>query len=285
MEMVSIHNNKNNLREVKTYRFIALQTKPLIATISLASTIYYFLRNVSKVTLNTLGIDYKLSIHPWFIRLFISLILSYYAMLIIFKFIGKERLLLPNTYYLVPSFIIKFVAMIGYCHKGSADNIPTWQYIDYLYNNWARLSIDVPEVIDASKDTSIKVSEIKSDAENDKILSIIISDTYPINLDTLPSTVKNHSYVVLQTMINGKVNLGRRAYNPELVKLFIDQVNKSKENSITAIQLLSNTNPKHIKEIMREAFCNAGRSHIKHLVVYENPRKNNYNFTKRHNIF
>lgn len=285
MEMVSIHNSKNNPREVKTYKFIALHTKPLIATISLASTIYYFFRNVSKVTINFLGIDYKIPIHPWFIRPVIFLILSYFTIRIIFKFIGKERLLLPNTYYLVPSFIIKLAAAIGYCHKGSAANIPTWQYIDYLYNNWARLSIDIPEVIDASKDTSIKVSEIKSDAEDDKILSIIISDTYPINLNTLPSTVKNHSYVVLQTMINGKVNLGRRAYNPELVKIFIDQVNKSKEKGITTIQLLSNTNPKHINEIMREVFCNTGRSHIKHLVVYENPRENNYDFTKPHNIF
>ncbi len=219
MEMVSIHNNKNNLREVKTYRFIALHTKPLIATISLASTIYYFFRNVSKVTINFLGIDYKIPRHPWFIRPVIFLILSYCIIRIIFKFIGKERLLLPNTYYLVPSFIIKLAAAMGYCHKGSAANIPTWQYIDYLYNNWARLSIDVPEVIDASKDTSIKVSEIKSDAEDDKILSIIISDTYPINLNTLPSTVKKHSYVVLQTMINGKVNLGRRRVSRSLCKL------------------------------------------------------------------
>ncbi|MCT3284462.1 hypothetical protein EFP16_13265, partial [Lactiplantibacillus pentosus] len=101
-----------------------------------------------------------------------------------------------------------------------------------------------------------------------------------IDYNKLPSTLKCDDYVEIRSDHGNN-----REYSSELVKKCVEEINKAQKAGITEISILPNTIPKHIQEIVRECFSDAGRNGDICVYVNENPRSNNYNYTiKRHRI-
>ncbi|WP_125766698.1 hypothetical protein [Lapidilactobacillus wuchangensis] len=210
------------------------------------------------------------------------------------KFISKifwKRNLLPeNQYFLVSVWSLKIATFISGLDQGSATSLPIWQYIDYLYNKesfgWRYLTLKTPDVTQSPKGTEIKqVFYQKNDDKNmSPVRSIIVADTYPIDMDLLPEFVTNHDYVLFQRLVNNQTDRVR-GYNQDLVLDIIRQIRKAETDGVQDIYLLLNTSPTHVTEIMRESFQDAGRNSIKHLYVYESQSESPFRFVKPHRIY
>ncbi len=294
MVMVSIQNKKVK-NEIHAGRFFSVNILlPLFIPFILTVIIIKFFPQdlIMKIINNRLGIKGivgTINASPWVLERLEGLVIFFLLYLFYIKKIIPRlcpELLPSNKYFLVPTWMIKLAVFIRLPDSknvnGSAKSIPTWQYMDYLYNNWNRLKLNIPEVCNVDKNTLVNVERTNGQG---KILSIIISDTYPIIVEKLPSFIRSHNYALVQTMVNGEKNKNQRGYNSKLVQECISLINDGKNSEVTTINILANTNPKHITEIMREAFGDAGRNSLKHLYVYENPRKNNFYFSKPHKIF
>ncbi|OTA78365.1 hypothetical protein [Limosilactobacillus reuteri] len=291
--MVNIQNKKIK-GEVNAVRFLSVNIIiPILIPFILTMIIVKFLPQnlIIKIVDSRIGVEGLVSaikVIPWVLKVLEAVIIFSFLFLFYVKSIFSRfcpELLPSNKYFLVPTWMIKFAVFVRWSDKnvnGSAKSIPTWQYMDYLYNNWNRVKLSIPEVCNVDENTSVIVEK---PSKHGKILSIIISDTYPIIIEKLPSFIKNHNYALIQTMVNGEKNKGQRGYNTKLVQECISLIKEGMNNGVTTINILANTNPKHITEIMRESFEDAGRNPLKHLYVYENPRKNNFYFSKPHKIF
>lgn len=206
------------------------------------------------------------------------------------KLFARTQLLPDNHYFIVPTWMIKMAAFVGHVHSGSASAIPIWQYAQYLfYRNdffWRRLELSVPEVPIVGKGTKVErktyfkvgVNKRKHDR------ALIVADTYPIDLDHLPDLLDEMTYVVLQTISGGKMDR-IRGYNPQLVNAIVREVRRAESEGICNLYLLLNTNPKHVTEVFREAFSDAGRNSLRHLYVFQSDKFQNYEFTEPHRIF
>lgn len=294
MVMASIQSKKVK-GEISACRFFIVNIfLPIIIPFLLTVIIIKFLPQnlIIKIVDSRIGVKGLVSAikaNPWVLKVLEAFIIFFLLYLFYVKSIISRlcpELLPSNKYFLVPIWMIKLAVIVRLPDdkkvNGSAKSIPTWQYIDYLYNNWNRVKLNIPEVYNVDENTSVI---IEKPSEHGKILSIIISDTYPIIIEKLPFFIRSHNYALIQTMINGEKNKSQRGYNTKLVQECISLIKDGMNSGITTINILANTNPKHIAEIMREAFGDAGRNPLKHLYVYENPRKNNFYFSKPHKIF
>lgn len=206
------------------------------------------------------------------------------------KILGQTQVFLHNHYYIVPSWMIKWASLINGQYIGSATSIPVWQFCEYLYYKstlgWRRLELDIPDVLTAEAGVQIRneFGVLDSVVADPTVLSLIISDTYSVDLDYLPELVKTHKYVVFQTLKDGKEDRVRR-FNANLVSDIVSRIKQAESEEVKTIYLLFNTNTKIISEVFREAFSDAGRNPIEHLFVYENQSNPPYHFTNAHQIF
>lgn len=225
-------------------------------------------------------------IYPLFVFSF-----SYVLYYLFLHFVLRQKAILPeNHYYLVPTWTIKLASFVNALHAGSATSIPVWQFCEYLFNHtslgWRGISLEIPDVNAVDTDTQVKVLKIepKQIVTSDSILSVVVADTYPIDLKRLPKIVLANKCVVLQTLQNGVQDRVRR-YNPKLVSELLGTVRRAETEGVKSLYLLLNTNPKQISEMFREVFNDAGRNSIEHLYVFESQPNPPYLFTKAHQIF
>ncbi|QVI31207.1 hypothetical protein KG087_09765 [Lacticaseibacillus zeae] len=206
------------------------------------------------------------------------------------RLFARTQLLPDNHYFLVPTWMIKFASFVSHLHSGNASTIPIWQYAQYLFYrstfSWGHLTLLVPEVSSVDEETEVdrnvgrdmRVSKRKHDR------ALIVADTYPVDLDQLPNLLDEMSYVVLETLSSGHRNRVR-GYNPRLVNAMVNEVRRAESDGIHNLYLLLNTNPKHVTELFREAFNDAGRNSLIHLYVFQSGGVKGYRFTKPHRIF
>ena len=112
------------------------------------------------------------------------------------------------------------------------------------------------------EDESIEVSPAKrkyTDAVN-----LVLSDTYPIEKEMLPSSVADKTTVWIKRD-NKKEQC--RCYSKAFVRSVQITVNNF-PNNVTSINLFSTLNPKHCRLIAEQVFKKAGRGSISSLRVY-----------------
>jgi len=297
MEMVNILSKKVKARIIQTKRFFICNIIfPIGLPILIEFVLMEFFKEKNVLDLIRLlphvtdGMIKLVNQYSWMTNIFIFAVIYYVFRITFPKIFQKKELLPENYYFLVPSWMIRIAATIGYYHEGSAASIPIWQYVDYLYNKnsfgWSHLKLKSPEVSSADKLMKIKESYFKPDVEeiNPVIRSIVVADTYPIDIDNLPEDVVAHEYVLIQSLKNGK-STRVRGYNEKLVNSVVEQVRKAESDGIKVIYMLLNANPKHTEEIVREAFSDAGRNSIQHLCIYESQSRAPFLFTTKHSIF
>ncbi|MCT3303109.1 hypothetical protein C6Y11_11190 [Lactiplantibacillus pentosus] len=282
------HTRINKNREVRPFRFsLAHVLSPL--GLYLVSAILLLkiepqdkllkLLNVGDSILEILA-SYKWA-YPIVVFVVISIIIKKFFSNILHR---KYLLHTQREYYLGPIWLLGIASWIDSASTLNARSIPVWQFFkllilheSILYNN---LEIDVPEVSSEASSSKVTVSYTKGTNSNFKRLMIGISDTYKIDYNKLPSTLKCDDYVEIRSDHGNN-----REYSSELVKKCVEEINKAQKAGITEISILPNTIPKHIQEIVRECFSDAGRNGDICVYVNENPRSNNYNYTiKRHRI-
>lgn len=202
----------------------------------------------------------------------------------------EKEIVLNNYYYDLPSWMLICASYLNHLHEGSATSIPIWQFCEYLYNRssfgWRGLSLTIPDVMPADSGTEIKQSESqpRSSELDLSVLTLVISDTYPVSVDQLPQFVKSHRYRMFQTLENGKIDRVRR-YNPNLVSEIVESIREAETGGVKSMYLILNTNPRQVAEIFREGFCDADRNPIEHLFVYGNGLDLPSTFTTPHRIF
>ncbi|MCX2456013.1 hypothetical protein OQZ59_08280 [Lacticaseibacillus nasuensis] len=223
---------------------------------------------------------------------FIVLVIVWYILYILalHKLVGQKDILPANHYYLVPSWMIKAGSIISGLHGGSAASIPIWQYFEYLYYNssigWSSLKLAVPDVLPASSEGKVRSTfhRMIDPTGKSTTLSIIVEDTYPVDLNFLPDEVGQNNYVVVQNASLNHVR-GLRGYNQKLVSETVAQIKKAESNGVDTLYLLFNTNPLHVTKIFNESFNDAGRSQINHLYVFEAQPDGPFHFVKAHQIY
>ncbi|MES5890909.1 hypothetical protein OIU41_12515 [Lacticaseibacillus paracasei] len=206
------------------------------------------------------------------------------------KFSARTQLLPDNHYFLIPTWMIKVAALVSHLHSGNASAIPIWQYAQYLYYRnsffWRHLALLVPEVSVVAEGTEVerKIYPATGVNRRQQDRALIVEDTYPVDLNRLPNLLDEMTYVVLQTLSEGKTDRVR-GYNSELVTAIVREVRSAESEGIRHLYLLLNTNPKHVSEVFREAFSDAGRNSLTHLYVFQSDEVQDYEFTEPHRIF
>lgn len=297
MEMANIRSRKKKKRVIRKLFFLTYNIIiPIFLPIIVGSIL---IRKVSKKYILTwIGVIPGISDEwikiaenrnfSWLYLLFV--IISMYILfgVIIHKILKKQDLLPENKYFLVPSWMIRIAAIVSHLHSGNAASIPIWQFIEYLCNEssfgWRHLVLEVPKVSPADKEIKIKQTFHRGSVPKGLSRSIIVGDTYPIDVNELPNFVVAHDYVLFQSLKRNQATR-MRGYNELLVLKIVEQIRKAETEGVKEIYLLLNTNPTHVQEIVREAFSDAGRNSIEHLYVYESQAVKPFAFTNIHCIY
>jgi len=296
MAMVNILKNHDN-RVIRKYRFLITRIiGPITVLVILADVTT--ISNPRKIVfaigelIPMISDKWKSLIGQIPLAYFPFILLCYFVLylVVIHKILGQKQILPANHYFLVPSWMIKWASFINRQHSGSATSIPTWQFCEYLYYQstfgWREMTLEIPEVMPAESnvEVTITVSNPSHSELDTSVLSLVVSDTYPADLKSLPCFVIDHRYEVFQTMKDGQVDRVRR-YNSDLVSVIVKRVRRAETEGVKSLYLLLNTNPKQISEIFRELFTDAGRNPIEHLYVYESQSNPPYHFLHAHRIF
>ena len=226
--------------------------------------------------------------YKWAYPIVIFIVVSFFTKKILSNILHRKYLLhTQREYYLGPTWLLGLASRIDSANTLNVRSIPVWQFFRLLvqhenikYNN---IVVEVPEVSSETSNSKVIVTYKNGTKPNLKRLIIGISDTYKIDYDKMPAKLKRDNYVEICSVRPNHNN--NREYNSELVKNFVDVVHNAEKSGVREFSILPNTIPKHIEEIVRECFSDAGRNGNISVYVNESPRSNNYNYTtKRHSI-
>ena len=107
-------------------------------------------------------------------------------------------------------------------------------------------------------------------------VNIVISDTYKIEKNQIPNTIK-----LLTTYFIDRSSRDHTRYDSEkLVKEVISTV-RNLPQAVVKINVLATTNPCNTYKIAKEAFCTGGRDTIKNLYVFSQEGNDGRNFVEK----
>lgn len=113
-------------------------------------------------------------------------------------------------------------------------------------------------------DTLIKVTEYNSNNVDTELVNIIVSDTYPIELKSVPQLYASNYTIHIERTDNQ--NSKARVYSPALIEVLNNQICKLRGER--KINLFATLNPKNLYYISNNTFKKADRTNIVHLSVF-----------------
>ena len=113
-------------------------------------------------------------------------------------------------------------------------------------------------------DTLIKVTEYNSNNADTELVNIIVSDTYPIELKSIPQLYASNYTIHIERTDNQ--NSKARVYSPALIEVLNNQICKLR--GTRKINLFATLNPKNLYYISNNTFKKADRTNIVHLSVF-----------------
>ena len=115
-------------------------------------------------------------------------------------------------------------------------------------------------------------------------VNLLISDTYPINLELLPEECRSNETIVIRRTANETSST--RRYSPKLVDAVTNLVRQLPMGS--EVSIFATTNPKNTYEIVEKAFKTGGRDNLNALYVYkqqDGKSKDAWRFVKATKIY
>lgn len=114
------------------------------------------------------------------------------------------------------------------------------------------------------KEDLVRISEYNTNNSDAELVNIIVSDTYPIDLKSIPQIYLSN-YTICIERIDNQCSKSR-VYSPALVEALNNQI--CKLSGSRKINLFATTNPKNLYFIANNSFKKAGRTNITNLYVF-----------------
>lgn len=220
-------------------------------------------------------VDYFINKGRWTIGLFFAFI----CWVTIYSLNTKSSLNRGNRYHEHSYFWYLFCSKILGYKKCSLILVPVYMqfklvirgtFETYVYDN-----VDNNETMYTSNDNIAITTILNHPTKDNTIVNIMLSDTYYIDEKLLPDSKKElPTYLIKYKTDNSD---STRQFSEDFVSKVSDLVYElSDKENIDTINLFANTNPKHSYVIAERIFKsgNADRSDLKHLIIYQQNRKN-----------
>lgn len=122
----------------------------------------------------------------------------------------------------------------------------------------------------------IRITEYNINNPDKELVNIIVSDTYPIELSSIPQLYSSNYTICIERTDNQHSK--SRVFSPALIETLNNQICKLSGNK--KINLFATTNPKNLYFMVNNTFKKAGRTNITHLTVFtqNNASLNNWKF-------
>lgn len=208
----------------------------------------------------------------------IVLVISFY-LLCRYKINSKHTMNTQNCFHEYPYWWYMYCSkFLGFktCNLVLVPNYLQYKLvINQVFDEFLPEQKEYPEV----EDDTISVTTFNERKRGGDI-NLIISDTYPINIDKLPNNTKELYTIIISRDKN--VSDNSRHYSPKLIETVTNQVRSF--NNGTDLNVYSSVNPFNAQRIAEQAFKQGDRGPIEHLSVYKQERVN-WKFTEPVKIY
>lgn len=181
---------------------------------------------------------------------------------------SKEIFNTKNSYIDIPYFLIVYSSKVLGFRKCKLARVPIYLQFKFIFND--TFSDFCHESIDNVQEIDFEVRRLNTE-NMAKVINIVISDTYKINVDELPKYIKGYTTIVIERT---KKPEGVRSFNAEFLKTIRVEIHQAQQK-YRQINLFLTTNPQHSEKIVNENF-KLGRTRDFSVLIFKSRNDNSF---------